>query len=561
MVNGISKGVGRVAKRMVPVVRLADLKSRESNGLKVGNATSLKKFADLLVKAGIHSFCLSTVFENNLSVGAFRNAINPAMIDLNNVLPEGVVREKEYSAFIEQNSSWLDNYAYFQVLHACFKGTPVRTLAKAYADVSSETAKRFIIENQEQIDRHKSIQFEAHRQLKEALSYAHSIGIEEIEALVDERVANYSADRLFVPETIDAPLTPGSDAMDRFTKSINLLNALGVDRIGIQNVCGLFRLEAKPSTEEEIFALLSALKAGAPNVSLAVEIEGEGDWRRQTEAAIHRMNGNGMDIAFLKVRPLQEYPAQRCNARDQIMLDPKAPDIRRFLLERPASSVQSALNNLGILFPAAQMQIQPSDLSTSFLHELYTRMTSGTFAGAVSIPTSSICSLNTSEGASIEAIGDALDGIRMFDGAYKGFGKVTTLRQLGDVQHAFYAQSAIVEEAAVAYQAKNGEWTVWDLPEKDYPYMEIAVCYSGDHAAGGFEGKAWARFDVSELDISEGLTYTLHDLVTRKRFAIKGSELLANGLNIGLNASQRRHHFVVTSNAKPVPYPDPKLMS
>jgi hypothetical protein len=77
------------------------------------------------------------------------------------------------------------------------------------------------------------------------------------------------------------------------------------------------------------------------------------------------------------------------------------------------------------------------------------------------------------------------------------------------------------------------------------PLMQMACAYNGPAVLQGYENKAWATYAMDDFGLEAGRTYVLYDLVTGLTINRTGADLIENGLSIGLNAAESRHHFVV----------------
>ncbi len=222
---------------------------------------------------------------------------------------------------------------------------------------------------------------------------------------------------------------------------------------------------------------------------------------------------------------------------------------------------------------AYNLPIPSERISPEFFAEIHTRFAEGSSAGVVSMPLAEMFALlpkyfrgpnewltTNRPGTPGEAGNDAGNWERRLPNSEE-LAKHPILSRLaarefhpvGEVYDlpssnptaVFRAQVKQVIGESTAYQAQNGNWTVWNAPAGIQPLMEIAVAYNGPIVTDGGENKAWAHYDMSQLGFESGRNYVFHDLVTGKDYNFTGQQIAENGLRVGLNKAQNRHHFVV----------------
>ncbi|MCX5750437.1 MAG: 4-alpha-glucanotransferase [Candidatus Saganbacteria bacterium] len=381
-------------------------------------------------------------------------------------LPEDAARKQESSAFCKENSWWLDKYAYFKALEASYGAVPMEQWDKAYADMESTKAKAFIRTHQNQINYFKYVQMETYRQVKEALSYAKAQGMEEVEALVGVGVARQSAEGFLMPEMFDFTRQIGcfpepengypiqlwgflaekdNDALLEFkVRSFQALNALGINRIGIDHACGFLggyttfpvydptlmaqgeyrvlkadnpndaeaaeaggRWVFKPGEEEaerKAFAkkVLFALLERVPGMKFTAETVGDKNRREASEGAIAAAIEAGHDLTLMRALPWETTPLREYEATDRLSHTHDMPALTGLLTGKAGDHsygwidgdrVSSILARLGILAPKLNGPIDVSKLSTEFMAEIYKRVVAGSGAGTVVVPLSALYTL------------------------------------------------------------------------------------------------------------------------------------------------------------------------
>ncbi|MFA6432023.1 MAG: 4-alpha-glucanotransferase [Candidatus Margulisiibacteriota bacterium] len=379
----------------------------------------------------------------------------------NRKLNPGNERKEEFEQFCSEHSWWLDKYAYFKALQEVrFSDPGSSAYAMEYSDMESAHARAFISENLVRIDYYKFVQFEIYRQVKEALAYAHKKGITEIETLVGVGVDRVSAEGFLMPELFDASRQIGcfpepengypiqlwgflaeraNPAMMQFkARSFAALNALGVDRIGVDHACGFlggyttFPVYGKdghvlnasnpadavyaeeggvwtfiPKQEEDArktFAkdTLRALLEAAPGIKFTAETVGDKERREAAEGAIREAIASGADITLMRALPWESTPFSEYNETDRLSLTHDMPALLGLLTGRAGDHkyewidggfVMKLLSRLGILAPHLNGPIDLSQISGEFLLEIQRRIVSGSEAGTVVTPLATLFTL------------------------------------------------------------------------------------------------------------------------------------------------------------------------
>ncbi|MFA5875737.1 MAG: 4-alpha-glucanotransferase [Candidatus Margulisiibacteriota bacterium] len=266
-------------------------------------------------------------------------------------------------------------------------------------------------------------------------------------------------------------------------------------------------------------------------------------------------------------------PALEILSRAKVMADGGTPgDVDLSQL----GGVAERLRQLGRMPQAHNLSMQLSDLSAAFMQEIYRRLAQGTDAGTVVLPLVGLFTLDEghlrraginqcmnvpgTSGENGNPIGswelrlppiEELESLEtqirpLASRASRPFGEAVQLQPTDrSLEGVFYAQLKTVAAESVAYQAANGQWTVWKEPVGIHPLMEIAVAYNGPMVTDGHENKAWAHYDMSRFGFEANRSYVFYDLITELERTLTGEELISHGLRVGLNTANARHHFVI----------------
>ncbi|MFA6548962.1 MAG: 4-alpha-glucanotransferase, partial [Candidatus Margulisiibacteriota bacterium] len=367
--------------------------------------------------------------------------------------------------------------------------------------------------------------------------------------------------------------------------SLRLLDATNVDDAKIAEEGGEWAIP--PGQEEERLefakAILRAILERVPGMRLALETVGDEKRREAAEAAIMDAIRNGADITLMRALPWEEIPLDDYTLTDLLILTHDMPALTGLLTGLAGDHrypwingnfVKKFLNRLGILAPHLDGPITVSQLTTEFMLEIYQRITGGSNAGTVALPLATLFTLrpehldagkwqyaNIQPGTTgeinnptgnweqrppaIEELENNSDQIgqlaarepRYFDEPFELAPTTPKSRVL--------VQMGQVADCSVAYQAMNGQWTVWQAPAGIKPLMELAVTRKVNGEEAGHERGFEATFNLNELDPEKEKTYVFHDLVTGGEYRRTGEELNRLGLEVGLNKEENRHHFVI----------------
>jgi hypothetical protein len=313
------------------------------------------------------------------------------------LLRESAPRKKQFASFCRKQSWWLNKYAYFMALKEYYLGFPMERWDEELADMGSAKARDFMAQKSSRIIYFKYVQMECYRQAREALAYAKSLGIEEIEGQVGVGIARESAEAFLMRDIFDFTRQIGcfpepesgfgiqlwgflaernNEALLEFKVKSNMnFHSLGFDRISIDHsagylggyttfpvydpgplAAGVFRLldpgnprDAKiaetggewaiPLQQEE------RRRAHAKNVlfSLLDRIPGTkfsaetvGDWLRRVaaEGAINAAIEQGHDITLMRALPWETESLANYRPVDRLSLTHDMPALTGLLTGR-----------------------------------------------------------------------------------------------------------------------------------------------------------------------------------------------------------------------------------
>jgi hypothetical protein len=353
---------------------------------------------------------------------------------------------------------------------------------------------------------------------------------------------------------------------------------------------GQWAIPLQQEERREAYArkVLFSLLARIPGMKFSAETVG--DWLRRVSAekAINAAIDRGHDFTLMRALPAWETEALG-NYRpvDRLSLTHDMPALTGLLTGQAGDYifdwvkspvVGKFLNRLGILAPGLDRPLKVSELTTELMMEVHRRIMSGSTAGTVSLPLSSLFTLlpayldsekwqytNIKPGTpgeignalgnweqrlpEIENLGPAAKLIReLAKREHRPFGEVWDFIPATNYQ-GFAAQSKIIASESVAYRAADGKWTVWQAGKKEKPLRELAITYNGPTQPGT---KAFARFNLNGWGFETGRTYTFLDLVSGARYKKTGEQLeQEGGLLVALSTGSakkpgsNRHHFVV----------------
>lgn len=275
-------------------------------------------------------------------------------------------RKREAGKFLEEQGWWLKPYSAFMAMKELLSPTPMEQWDPAYADLSSKLARSFLKSREARSIRgfFEFTQFEIDRQVREALKYAHDLGIEEIELLMGVGVSRISAEAFLMGDIYDRfrqigclpepengyPLQlwgfPAERAENPATlefkvRSLRHMQQLGFDRISLDHAAGLlggyftFPVYDKASVGSGQFRVLNAedpddakqamddckwdcdgmdpndhantvlrsILEQVPGMKLSAETVGDKKRREAAENAIEIAIENGHDITLMEALP------------------------------------------------------------------------------------------------------------------------------------------------------------------------------------------------------------------------------------------------------------------
>jgi hypothetical protein len=310
------------------------------------------------------------------------------------LLPQAAVRNKQFTAFCLKQSWWLLKYAYFMALREHYSGFPMERWDEELAEMNSPKARDFMALKSARIMYFKYVQMECYRQAKEALAYAKSLGIEEIEGQVGVGIARESAEAFLMRDIFDFTRQIGcfpepengypvqlwgflaernnQALLDFKVKSNKNFHALGFDRLSIDHAAGFlggyttfpvydpaelargnFRLLdpgmpadaavaerggewAIPLQQEErrqTYAkkVLFALLEMIPGMKFSAETVG--DWLRRiaAEGAINAAIAQGYDITLMRALPWETEALGNYRPVDRLSLTHDMPALTGLL--------------------------------------------------------------------------------------------------------------------------------------------------------------------------------------------------------------------------------------
>ncbi|MFA6548963.1 MAG: serine/threonine-protein kinase [Candidatus Margulisiibacteriota bacterium] len=259
----------------------------------------------------------------------------------------------------------------------------------------------------------------------------------------------------------------------------------------------------------------------------------------------------------------KEMPFEDLTVTDQLRLAPSpASLLTGYYSQRSSSlvdgkSVKELLSRCGVVAPFLAALIPVSQLTSGFIQEILIRITAGTNAGCITLPFAVLFTLlekylqigdRERELLPLEELEPIIDKIKMVvSRQLKYINEPYELRPT-EPSKTFHAQAMICEGLPVLYQAGDGQWTVWQAPAGVEPLLELGITYTGQGEDVGYEGKAWARYDVTDIGLERGRTYIFHDLVSGKEYRKIWGERDKLELPVGLNEAENRHHFVIWEN-------------
>lgn len=305
----------------MPLLSIPQLRSSASRDFGCGNIQAFKNTAGLAARSGIRALCVAPVNETEPHLASLfsrssNNALSARIVTLQEVpeiantpelraelsrrligLSEQTAArkmniplvERENAAFLrkahdvflqgsrwsarrraagrfsEEQGWWLKPYSAFKAMERLFRPAPMETWDPSYADLSSRKARSFLGSSEVKDLRSffEFAQFEADRQLKEALAYAHEAGIEEIELLMGVGVSRISAEAFLMGNVYDrfrqigclpepengyplqlwgfpAERAENPEALQFKAQSLKHMRELGFDRISLDHAAGLF---------------------------------------------------------------------------------------------------------------------------------------------------------------------------------------------------------------------------------------------------------------------------------------------------------------------------------
>jgi len=269
-------------------------------------------------------------------------------------------RKRDFRSFSEEQVWWLKPYSAFKTMEKLFEPIPMEEWDPAYADLSSRTAKAFLKSSEAKAFRgfYEFCQFETDRQVREALQYAHDIGIEEIELLMGVGVSRISAEAFLMGDIYDrsrqigclpepengyplqlwgfpAKRSENPAALEFEVRSLRHLQKLGVKSVLIDHAPGVLggcftfpvydetgRILKADNPDDEKYALanckwdcdgidpkdhakkvLFSILERVPGMKLSAETVGDETRRVAAESAIELAIEQGYDMTLMQTVP------------------------------------------------------------------------------------------------------------------------------------------------------------------------------------------------------------------------------------------------------------------
>lgn len=341
---------------------------------------------------------------------------------------------------------------------------------------------------------------------------------------------------------------------------------------------------------DHAYRTLFSILEQVPGMRLSAETVGDKTRRKAAEEAIRQAIEKGYDITLMEPLPwwnnettptLNHYSSQ-----DRLSLTHDMPALTALLTGRVGNheypwingeSVSGLLQRFGVLSPQVTKPLDISELTPEFMYELMKRIICGSSAGTVSIPLTTLLTMKIefldggkwmciniqpgTEGVVNELenyVGNFLQRMPAIENL-RGMEPQIGVLAARESEYCYppfdiypakpvdgFSCQARRAGSSVAYQAKDGKWTVWTPPRGLYPWAEISFAYSGG-VFGPYEDKTWATYKLNRFDLDSSTRYWLFDLLGNGQdISAFGWELKGNGISIGLNPTCNRHHFILT---------------
>lgn len=316
----ISHTAANTGRVFMPLLSIPQLRSRNARDFGSGNLAAFRETVSIAAASGINALCVAPVNETEPHLASLfsrssNNALSPRIIALEEVpeikstpelrsrlarefivhapetegtkmniplverengrflmeaydlflgLSRWSKRRSDMRAFSEEQGWWLKPYSAFKTMERLFRPAPMETWDPSYADLSSRTAKTFLKSSEVRSLRgfYEFTQFEIDRQMREALQYAHDMGIEETELLMGVGVSRVSAEAFLMGDIYDrfrqigclpepengyplqlwgfpAERSDNPIALEFKANSLRHMQELGFDRISLDHAAGL----------------------------------------------------------------------------------------------------------------------------------------------------------------------------------------------------------------------------------------------------------------------------------------------------------------------------------
>ena len=287
-------------------------------------------------------------------------------------------RKADAAAFAQEQGWWLKPYSAFNTLKKLLHPASPETWDPAFFDLSCGKTKTFLNNGEAKYLRgfYEFSQFEADRQLRSALKYAHDVGIEEIELLMGVGVSRISAEAFLMGDIYDRfrqigclpepengyplqlwgfpaerPENPAT--LDFKVRSLQHMQELGFDRISLDHAAGLlggyftfpvydearlgsgqFRVLIAEDPSDARYAIdrcrwdcdgkdanghantvLSSILERVPGMKLSAETVGDYERRTAAESSISQAIESGHDITLMEALPWWQ-PEQNSTLHD-----------------------------------------------------------------------------------------------------------------------------------------------------------------------------------------------------------------------------------------------------